>query len=136
MISYRNKNQLRRVYEQEKSLRKTAEVFGCNTCTILVWMKKYNLKRQTKNTDKPPYLSINSKGYFVLQHHDGESQKRVRIHRLVAVAEFGFDSVVNMDVHHRNEQKLDNRPKNLQIMTHSEHKAHHNTTEDGDYIVE
>lgn len=38
----------------------------------------------------------------------------VFIHRLVAVAEYGFDAVAGNEVHHRNGVRWDNRPGNLE----------------------
>lgn len=56
----------------------------------------------------------------------------VRVHRLVAIAEFGFDAVVNADeVHHRNHCSLDNRPSNLRLVGKGEHTEIHNRRRSG-----
>jgi hypothetical protein len=47
-------------------------------------------------------------------------------HRLIAVAEHGFDAVCGNVVHHKNDIPWDNRPENLELMTLAEHTAHHN----------
>lgn len=49
----------------------------------------------------------------------------VKIHRLAAVAWFGFDAVVNKDVHHENNIPWDNREENLIPMDKSEHMRLH-----------
>jgi transcriptional regulator with PAS, ATPase and Fis domain len=47
------------------------------------------------------------------------------IHRLVAVAEYGFDAVVENHVHHKNHIPWDNRPSNLELMSQEEHYRYH-----------
>lgn len=57
------------------------------------------------------------------------SHESVPVHRLVMVAEHGYDAVVNRDVHHENGIKYDNRPSNLKLMTTSQHTTLHNRRE-------
>lgn len=49
----------------------------------------------------------------------------VLVHRLLAVAEYGFDAVQNRVVHHSNGVKWDNRPENIEIKTMSDHQSDH-----------
>jgi len=49
----------------------------------------------------------------------------VRIHRLLAVATYGYDEVVGKEVHHKNEIKWDNRPENIVPVTSEEHRRMH-----------
>jgi len=56
----------------------------------------------------------------------GSNCDYVPIHRLVAVAKYGFDAVENQQVHHRNGVRFDNRPENLGLMSNSEHQRHEN----------
>lgn len=51
---------------------------------------------------------------------------KVSHHRLLAVSEFGFDAVSENDVHHINGVEWDNRPNNLELMPHGDHRAYHN----------
>lgn len=57
------------------------------------------------------------------------SHRSVDIHRLVMVAEYGIDAVINRDVHHHTKIPFDNRPENLQLLSHSEHTTLHNRWE-------
>lgn len=68
------------------------------------------------------------RGYEIAGSRCGESTHEMMIHQLVAVAEYGFDAVVDRVVHHRNEFSWDNRPANLVPMTDSEHKRYHAET--------
>lgn len=64
--------------------------------------------------------------YEVIAVWDGETQQQVQVHRLIAVAEYGFDAVVSADnIHHKSGHGLDNRPSNLQPVTHREHYEIH-----------
>lgn len=48
-----------------------------------------------------------------------------RVHRLIAVAELGYEAVAGNDIHHVSQHGLDNRPSNLEAMTRSEHATTH-----------
>ncbi|WP_394297586.1 HNH endonuclease [Halorubrum sp. BV1] len=44
---------------------------------------------------------------------------------MLAVSEYRFDSVHNMDVHHQNGIPWDNRPENIELISKEEHDRHH-----------
>ena len=54
------------------------------------------------------------------------SHESVDIHRLVMIAEYGTKAVCNRDVHHNTKIPFDNRPNNLELLSHSEHTTLHN----------
>lgn len=64
--------------------------------------------------------------YEVVQSPEGE----VRLHRLVAVAEYGFEAVAGQQVHHANRIPWDNRPENLLVLSPSEHSRLHAAEDD------
>lgn len=51
--------------------------------------------------------------------------KRIDEHRLVAIRIFGEEACKGMVVHHKNDDRSDNRPENLELMTKAEHMRHH-----------
>jgi DNA-binding CsgD family transcriptional regulator len=51
--------------------------------------------------------------------------RRVAVHRLLAVAEYGFEPVKGKRVHHKNGIPWDNRHDNIEILTRKEHKKAH-----------
>lgn len=51
----------------------------------------------------------------------------VYVHRLLAVAKYGFSDVADRVVHHKNTVPWDNRPDNIEVMTQSDHASQHNT---------
>lgn len=57
------------------------------------------------------------------------SHHSVDIHRLVMVALYGIDAPKNRDVHHKTKIPFDNRPDNLQLLSHREHTTLHNRLE-------
>jgi len=50
-------------------------------------------------------------------------------HRLVVERQLGHFLKSGLQVHHRDENKTNNRPDNLEVMTRREHMAHHRTEE-------
>lgn len=72
---------------------------------------------------------ITSKGYvcrYVPNHPFATKNGLVMEHRLVVEAHIGGYLGKDMDVHHINGIKTDNRIENLAVMTHSEHTILHN----------
>ena len=126
MSKWRDEDTLRELYhEQGLSSREMADELGCTKTTILNWMDKFGLEKETPDRDKPPCYSTHNEGYRAWFHDDGDGLKTVLEHRLLAVAEFGFDALYNNVVHHQNGCKIDNRPSNIELMSRSGHMNHH-----------
>lgn len=88
---------------------------------------KYTIKPATPQATRYATYRTNSKGYDVWSDNTGDgSADRVRVHRLVAVAKFGFEEVADNHVHHKNKCTWDNRPENLELMSPGDHMRHHN----------
>lgn len=116
------------------------EKLGCSERTVRTWLKKHGIETRSRgrkpsweSTDPPMYQLGNSDGYEVVEtfdpirDDDGEVVDTVRrvvqIHRLVAIAHWGYQAVMKdgVEVHHRNGMKLDNRPDNLVPMEKRRH---------------
>ncbi|MDF9748384.1 HNH endonuclease signature motif containing protein [Natrinema salsiterrestre] len=113
-----------------------ADALGCSKGAVLHWVHEHGIKPHSQGvataTGHPSF--DHHRGYYRATSHnyaDGEQvgTDTIRVHRLVAVAEWGFDAVADKHVHHRNGFKWDNRPENLQLVTNAEHRRVHASDE-------
>lgn len=131
---WRDKEVLHRLYiEEGLTLKEMGERFGCTASTVYRWMERLNIDRRNKGAlsaerlrRQPAYFYTTQEGYETWA--TGESE--VYVHRLLAVAEFGFDAVCDKIVHHGASEEesttpWDNRPGNIQVMTQADHMSHH-----------
>lgn len=126
---------LRELYvEKQLSLRDVADRTNYGATTIRKRMDEYGIEKRdriaaltTASRRKPAPLKTQSAGYEIwrTQAPDGVYES-VTVHRLLAVSEFGFETVAGMDVHHKNKIPWDNRVENIELMSRSEHMRHHN----------
>lgn len=64
---------------------------------------------------------------YVMVQEDGDE---FPLHRLIAVAEYGFQAVKDNDIHHESEVAWDNRPSNLRPVDPGEHVRIHSKGRD------
>ena len=67
-------------------------------------------------------FSKNKNGYKTFKDTDGIWQS---VHKRVAEKKVGGKIFKGHEVHHKNGNKLDNRPSNLQVLTKAAHKKIH-----------
>lgn len=125
---YADPETLRQLYhERGLSLREMAAELDCHYTTVHQYMDEYDIERREASYDpeKDGYATFTSHtaGYELWV----DASKTVLVHRLVAVANEGFDSVCDGIVHHENELKWDNRPSNLTVVeSQRDHARMHN----------
>jgi len=124
---YTDAETLREMYwGRGMSMRQIADELGTDHDRVDYWMDVHDIETRTGYAEQPhASLTIDKDGYPLWKTYVDGYHARVRVHRLLAVAEYGFDAVVGNDVHHKNGVRWDNRPENIEPMDPSEHRRHH-----------
>jgi len=126
-----DKNWLEKKYHLEKKpMEEIADIADCSQATIWFWMDRHDIDRRSRSmagsiNTGPPTVYTNDNGYERTQVFYESKPHILYIHRLAAVAWFGFDKVSGNQVHHKNGIPWDNRESNLQNLTTKEHNAIH-----------
>lgn len=109
---------------QRHSRAEIGRKLGCSAGKVSYWLDKYEIRREDRTRDYLRYKS--HKGYPCWFFNENGSKRRVRVHRLAAVAKFGVDSLEGMVVHHQSGVPWDNRLSNLELISNEKHAKHHN----------
>lgn len=124
--------------------REIADELDCSNGTISRWLKKHDIESRANWTvGVEAAAEANRKEYIPLRTFDAESvdayeywttkvreggervTKAVYVHRLLAVAEHGFDAVAGKDVHHKIPIPWLNTPDNIEVVDKSAHGEYH-----------
>lgn len=134
-IDHTDPNVLRELYyEKRHTLMEIADMSGVSSAsTIRHHMDKHGLERRTTGeggrVNRATY-SMEGNGYMSWHSRDPDGKQRgMKVHRLVAILEYGIDAVAGAHVHHKNEIPWDNRPENLELKEPSDHHSHHSSGE-------
>lgn len=117
-------------YQQGKSIYTIADEYGVSATTVSKRLKKLGVTPDNSGPQrKPPSHDFHDNGDKYIYERVSTSEKQVRIHQLVAIANGESAHTVfspETHVHHKNKMTLDNRPRNLEVLTASEHMRTHN----------
>jgi len=131
---HRDSEILQELYvEKGMTTYEVADELDTGESTIRYWMDKYGFDRRTKwkhTRSGPAYYHTDNSGYEEWQVKACGDRHSFRVHRLAAIAWYGFDAVSDMQVHHQNGIKWDTREENVTLMSLKDHARHHaNKTE-------
>jgi hypothetical protein len=131
-------NEVIAFYQSGNTLNETAEHFFSTEKIITNILKRNNIPRRKaakrnqfgdKNLMWKGGRYRSAKGYILLtkpEHPCAAKNGAIMEHRIVMESHIGRFLRSDEAVHHKNFIKDDNRIENLELMTHSEHKALHN----------
>jgi transposase len=134
-VPFRNAETLRRLYWDEGlTIGEVASETGASKTTIKKWMNHHDIPRRdsveaskaARRVERATFIT-GTDGYEFWQSRTEDGLKHVYVHRLLAVAEFGFETVCGNIVHHRNNISWDNQHENIAVMSRSDHSDIHNT---------
>lgn len=112
---------------EDMTCQEIADEVGCDAQTVHNRLTEQGIetrKAARRRKDAVPYRVQNG-GYETWRYHEDGTEYAVLVHRLAAVAWFGYEAVCGMDVHHKSGHPRDNREDNFQIVTRSEHARIH-----------
>jgi len=116
-----------------------ANELGVSPTTVYRRMKDYGIERdECPRAEAHVPTRVDYEGYVRWrdQYRGPDGSKRedmVAVHRLAAVAWFGFDSIIGKVVHHCDHIPWDNRQSNLAVLCNREHSKLHNRHENNDH---
>ena len=126
-MDYRNEAWLREQYvEQGRTQAEIADECSVDQSTIHGWLHRHgiNTRRRGKRLDeRPAYYRTNpERGYESWEVTENGTSKTVKVHRLAAVAWFGYEAVVGNEIHHENGVPWDTRESNIEPLPTDEHR--------------
>jgi len=108
-------------YQKGRTCKEIADELGTYSGRVSQWLKKHDI-----SPTEHPYVGFND-GYLEIHTGvDGES-KHAQVHRLAAVAWFGYDEIAGKEIHHKNGVRWDNRESNLEPLSVSDHRSLHHS---------
>lgn len=132
-IDHTDPEVLKRLYhDRGLTLKEISERSSVTRGAIGYQMKKNGIERRSRGTKEGERLvthttyCMEGHGCMSWYSRDPDGKQRcMKVHRLVAIAEWGVDAVAGNHVHHKNEIPWDNRPSNLEVKTPEDHHSDH-----------
>jgi predicted DNA-binding protein YlxM (UPF0122 family) len=121
-----------RYYGDNMTISEMADAAGVGDASIIRQMDRRGIERRpnyvTRVLRNPGagFVQADARGYEMIKHSVKDHTYNFPIHRLLAIAEYGYEVVKGAVVHHKNGIKWDNRPDNIELFdSQAEHMKHH-----------
>jgi DNA-binding CsgD family transcriptional regulator len=106
---YRDEDLMRELYVDKRlSMSEISDRLDCGVATVSRWIDRHGIESRSVSegnkiaaTRTPAHFYTNNRGREMWVDNSHGSFDTVQVARLLAVAEYGFDSVVGNHVHHR-----------------------------------
>lgn len=123
---YRDPAVLEELYHDRGMTQKEiADELGCSGPTVSIQMKRHGIEtdQDERGRGEEPVRMERPRGYSAVSHHNHV----VYIHRLVAVAKYGYDAVTEpgVEVHHDRGISFGNGFDNIELKIESDHSMLH-----------
>jgi hypothetical protein len=128
---YRDRELMETLYvEEELSQNEISAILDCSSGSVANWLERHGIESRSLSDaislsyEEPydiPFWTHNTKGHVFAKSGDD----LLTVHRLQAVAYWGFDDVADKHVHHKNGIPWDNRKENFLLVTNEEHQRIH-----------
>jgi DNA-binding MarR family transcriptional regulator len=137
--AYQDSDVLEHLYHVEGLTQgEIGELFGVTKSPVSDWMDKHEIETRSQSEASlrsvlklPACFFTGDDGYEYWTTKHYENREQVYVHRLLAVAKFGFEEVCDAQVHHRNGVRWDNRAENIEVLSVQSHrKKHRKVSED------
>jgi len=135
---YKDKDWLQEKYHDEKMTQEEiGELCDITQAGVKYWMKKLGVNTRITGPQRFPHASFGMSNGYERWKGNYHKKEQATVHRLAAVAWFGFDAVKDKHVHHKNGIPWDNRKCNLEPISPEKHNTiHHKGKEINDAQLE
>jgi hypothetical protein len=112
-----------------------ADRYGCSISCISRHMSECGVPTGPDPTTHTASIGVYENGHWKCNVLFKGTTDSVYLHRLLAVAEYGYEEVVDKEVHHETGCSLDNRPDAITLMDKGEHLSLHKSN-DTEFVIE
>lgn len=134
--TWRDEETMKDLASRGLSQEEMAEELGCSQSTVSDWLDRHGINHDVRSERSGNHRvgvglerREHERGSFPYERWKAwdpeEGNLYVYVHRLAAVAWFGFDVVEEGHVHHASGHSLDNRESNLLVVDPETHHNHH-----------